>query len=477
MTTKELDRRRTRSESRQTPLARRISTLSQQRWSQKEPVKLLGRDASFREAQKRMLQFSKIERPVLIRGESGVGKENFARGLYLLSDRSQSPFIGVNCAHFQSEAIAVSELFGHEEGSFTGAVKERKGIFEEADGGIVFLDEVADLPMRVQTLLLRVLSEGEIRSVGRSKTKSVDVRVIAATNKSLPQMVERGSFRLDLFYRLCYFQLPIPPLRDRGRDWKIIMDDYLGDLNHENDAEKSLSDASVEVLDDYDWPGNVRELFAIADVGYCLSAEESIEPEHFTHQLGILSSTPDLSSPPSPTLSPDDSEEAGVPSSANAPDPAQRSEDAPEVQSPETQPSDVPPPRGDGQPPPGASTDASTNTSPPPSKAQTSPEENSGAPSSGHTSQASSSPLVEPPDLRALYDRLTDGDANFWDAIREPYLNREYNRCQVRELVRLGLQETDGSYKHLVRLFGVDSEDYMKFMDFLRHHDLKPSDP
>ncbi len=198
--------------------------------------------------------------PVLLLGETGVGKELFAHRLHRLSRRAARPMIHVNCAALP-ESLAESELFGHVKGAFSGAVSDRPGRFETADGGTLFLDEVGELPLSIQAKLLRTLQNGEIQRLGADRPRKVDVRVIAATNRSLRDEVRDGAFRADLYHRLSVYPIPIPPLRERGRDVLLLAGRYL-ELNRARLGLRSLrlSPAAQQALLAYRWPGNVREL-------------------------------------------------------------------------------------------------------------------------------------------------------------------------------------------------------------------------
>ncbi|MCE6958217.1 nif-specific transcriptional activator NifA [Cereibacter sphaeroides] len=197
--------------------------------------------------------------PVLLRGESGTGKEVFARALHRLSERRDKPFIKVNCAAL-SQSLLESELFGHEKGSFTGAVQQKKGRFELADGGTLFLDEIGEISLEFQAKLLRILQEGEFERVGGSRTLRVDVRLVTATNKDLERAVANGSFRADLYFRICVVPIVLPPLRDRKEDIGLLAQGLLDRFNKRNGMKKKLHPSAVEALAQCNFPGNVREL-------------------------------------------------------------------------------------------------------------------------------------------------------------------------------------------------------------------------
>lgn len=196
----------------------------------------------------------------IILGESGTGKERIADLVYKSSQRVDRPFIKVNCAAIP-ESLIESELFGYEGGAFTGAKSSgQKGMFEEADGGTIFLDEIGELPMSMQSKLLRVLENGEIRRVGASASISVDVRIIAATNRNLKKEVEKGRFRDDLYYRLMVLPIFIPSLKERKEDLLPLVNLFLRQFNNKYHLKKSFSDSAVREIEEYSWPGNVREL-------------------------------------------------------------------------------------------------------------------------------------------------------------------------------------------------------------------------
>lgn len=223
---------------------------------------------------------------VTLIGESGTGKELFAHAIHMNSPRNKSPFVKVNCAAIP-ENLLEAELFGYEKGSFTGANASKMGKFEIADGGTLFLDEIGDMPLKMQAKILRTLQEGEVERIGSNKTKFVDVRIIAATNKDLKAMIKEKTFREDLYYRINVLNLFIPPLRERKEDIVIICHDFIDYLNrtcHKNIT--GLSSKAMAILLSYDWPGNVRELRNILERAYSmLEAEFIIEPWHLPAHL------------------------------------------------------------------------------------------------------------------------------------------------------------------------------------------------
>jgi len=197
---------------------------------------------------------------VLITGENGSGKELVARWIHEKSNRSSGPLVEVNCAAIPSELIE-SELFGHEKGSFTSAIKQRIGKFEQANGGTLFLDEIGDMSLNAQAKVLRALQEGKITRVGADKDISVDVRVIAATNKDLLKEVEERNFRLDLYHRLSVILIHVPSLNERRDDIPLLVDKFLEDTcNEYGVAAKSIDDDAIKLLQEYNWTGNIREL-------------------------------------------------------------------------------------------------------------------------------------------------------------------------------------------------------------------------
>ncbi len=219
---------------------------------------------------------------VLILGESGTGKELIARGIHFSSPRKEKPFITVNCPSIPGNLLE-SELFGHVKGAFTGAIKDRKGKFELADGGTIFLDEIGDLPGELQAKLLRVLQELTFEPVGSDKTIKVDVRILAATNRNLEQKVKEGSFREDLYYRLSVVPIELPPLRKRRDEIPYLVDHFL--MRHGKGRKWNIAPEVMTALQEYDWPGNVRELENVVERMLALAADEKIGMEDLPSYL------------------------------------------------------------------------------------------------------------------------------------------------------------------------------------------------
>lgn len=357
--------------------AQRIRELSIANWGADRTVEIVGRSAAMEQLLRRISKIAKYDEPVLVFGESGVGKEALAQAIYLLSPRARKPLVVVNCPQYQEGNLTVSELFGHRKGSFTGAMDHRRGCFETADGGVIFLDEIGDLHMSAQVMLLRALASGEFQPLGADFTSRVNVRVVAATNRSLNELAADRQFRRDLIFRLRYFQLDVPPLRDRGDDWRYLLEHYLQKLYLRYGVSKCFSKDSLRLLEDYPWPGNVRELITVTTTGYALSDGNVIEPRDFVGQL-------------------EDEESASRKGGARQ-------------------------------------------------------------------------------DRLGMLERgLRQGNSSFWEGVQEPFLERDLNRREVRNLIARGLRETAGSYRQLLDLWHVDGSHYQKFMDFLRHHRLKP---
>lgn len=354
-------------------------------------MELIGRHPAFLALLEKVQKFAKFNEPVLITGESGTGKEFIAKSLHLLGWRRENPFVSLNCPQFHDGNTIVSELFGHLKGSFTGAVSDHKGLFENAHQGVIFLDEIADLPMAAQVILLRTLAEGEFRPLGCTTPRTVNVRAIAATNRPLEELINAKEFRNDLYFRLRYFRLDLPALRDRGDDWRLLLDCYLSRLNAQHDTRKTFSAEALRFLSNYPWPGNVRELRGVVTMAYSLSDGDVIQLADFVTELEQSVADPSRTPSGSNVREGDGSDEEDVLRSA-----------------------------------------------------------------------------------RACHQRLVEGKVGFWDLVHAPYLDRDLNRQQVKAIISLGLQKTHGNYRKLATLYQMEDDDYHKFMDFLRHHDLKP---
>jgi DNA-binding NtrC family response regulator len=238
-----------------------------------------------------LAKVSKSESTILIQGESGTGKELIARFIHYNSRRSKGPFIKVNCAAL-AEGVLESELFGHEKGAFTGSIRQRKGRFELAHQGTIFLDEIADLAAGVQVKLLRVIQEGELERVGGEQTIRVDARIIAATNKDLNDMVRKSQFREDLYYRLNVIPIELPPLRKRKSDIPELVEFFLKRLARENKRKGiQIDPEAMELLLDYPWPGNIRELENVLERAVVLCDSDRITANElpFVHEASVAS--------------------------------------------------------------------------------------------------------------------------------------------------------------------------------------------
>jgi DNA-binding NtrC family response regulator len=369
-----MDRHDTLSAGLLSELAVRMRALSIERWGAHKAVEMVGGSPAFLDLQQKLAKVARYREPVLIAGESGVGKEQLAEAIYLLGETKNRPYVSVNCPQFQDANLTTSELFGHAKGSFTGAMTDHRGAFEEADNGVIFLDEIGDLPSNVQAMLLRALAQGEFRPLGASHMVRCDVRVISATNRPLNQLVMTNQFRYDLFSRLARFQLTVPPLRDRGDDWLMLVEHSLRRLRVKYGVDKHFSAASLRLLQTQTWPGNVRQLISVVTTGYAMADGETIEPNDFVSAIDRDAMTI-------------------VEPSADSPD--------------------------------------------------------------------------------ALYHRLVRRGESFWSIVYEPFMDRHLNRAQVKQVVKRGLDEA-GNYRSVIELFGMVAGDYQRFMDFLRHHDLKP---
>jgi DNA-binding NtrC family response regulator len=253
------------------------------------PVDLIGECQIFKDIVNKAIKLASSEAFVLIQGASGTGKELFARLVHQHSTRKDQPFIAVNCAAMPDQLLE-SELFGHEKGSFTSAIKTKQGLVEVADGGTLFLDEVGDISITTQPKLLRFLETGEFRRVGGTSSRMVDVRVVSATNKNLQEEVKAARFREDLLYRLNVVSLRLPNLNERKEDIPLLVENFLS----RKTKTKYLSPDAFQVLMSYDWPGNVRELEHVIEGAVALSHTDVVEPKDLWMNVA-------LSTAPSPT--------------------------------------------------------------------------------------------------------------------------------------------------------------------------------
>jgi DNA-binding NtrC family response regulator len=266
----------------------------------REVTGIVGETDAMLEVLERITQMAPVNSNVLITGESGTGKELVARGLHALSPRRHRPFIAANVAAL-TDTLLESELFGHEKGAFTGAVAQRKGFFELADRGTLFLDEIGDMPAATQTKLLRILEQREFMRVGGEAAIHVDVRVVAATNAPLRNLVDLGEFRRDLYYRLNVLHIELPPLRQRREDIPLLVEEFVRGMSREHDlAPVDITPEAMQILVDYDWPGNIRELRNLVESVVVMMPGRTITPADIPPAIRA-GRTPNL---PAPVLPP-----------------------------------------------------------------------------------------------------------------------------------------------------------------------------
>lgn len=264
--------------------------------SAKQRLGIVGSSPALREAIGRALRVAPIDLSVLIIGESGTGKEFFPKIIHTAGARKHSPYIAVNCGAIPEGTID-SELFGHEKGAFTGAVATRKGYFEEADGGTIFLDEVAELPLTTQARLLRVLESGEFIKVGSSTVQKTNIRVVAATNVDMTKAVAEGRFREDLYYRLSTVQINVPPLRERGADIELLARKFAADFAEKYSMpELELTADAMSLLRTYRWPGNVRQLKNIVEQLALFEAAQTVDRDCLQQYLPQMVYSPTVAS-------------------------------------------------------------------------------------------------------------------------------------------------------------------------------------
>ncbi|MGB0599019.1 MAG: sigma-54-dependent transcriptional regulator [Rubripirellula sp.] len=266
-------------------LTRQIRLL-EERFGQSQQVgSLLGESAPMQQLYDQLARIGPSEASVLITGESGTGKELVARSIHQLSDRAEQPFVGVNCGAL-SEAILESELFGHVQGAFTDARGDRKGLFQEAQGGTLLLDEIGDMPLTMQVKLLRALEESKVRPVGGDRDLDFDVRVLAATHCDLETAVEEGRFRQDLFYRINVIQLSLPPLRSRGADILQLAQHFLEQFSKRSNKQLThIAAPAAKRLLSYSWPGNVRELRNVIERAVALTRFDTVTLEDLPDKI------------------------------------------------------------------------------------------------------------------------------------------------------------------------------------------------
>jgi DNA-binding NtrC family response regulator len=257
------------------------------------PTVMVGKSPSMNAVHRLIATVAPTESTVLILGETGTGKELAARILWQQSKRKDMPFVPVNCGAL-SESLVESELFGHAKSSFTGADKEHKGLFEVANGGTLFLDELGELNKNIQVKLLRFLESGEIRRVGDNKPFRIDVRVLCATNRDLPEMIRNDDFREDLYFRINTFEIRLPPLRERRQDIPELARHLLARTARrpQDQVASLLTPAAIEVLLEHEWRGNVREMANVMEYSYILAGGGPIQPEHLPQNIRMKSATP-----------------------------------------------------------------------------------------------------------------------------------------------------------------------------------------
>lgn len=263
-------------------LTQEITTLKQKAKLSKT---IIGKSEKLTKMMSTIEQVAPTKATVLITGESGVGKELVADALHSLSDRKDGPFIKVHCASLSANLLE-SELFGHEKGSFTGAVSQKKGRFELANGGTIFLDEIGEIDANTQVKILRVLQEREFERVGGTQTIHTDVRVVAATNRNLEEEVKKGNFREDLYYRLNVVHIEVPPLRERKEDIPLLLNSFLNEFNSENSKNiEGFTPQARKLLCSYSWPGNIRQLRNSIESAVVLSRGKLIDVEDLPEQV------------------------------------------------------------------------------------------------------------------------------------------------------------------------------------------------
>jgi DNA-binding NtrC family response regulator len=283
---------------------RRDAQLLDSRIDRHSPIGIVGQGKAMRIVRQTIESIASSDATAIITGESGTGKEVAARAIHALSARRDKPFVAVNAAAIP-EGLIESEIFGHEQGAFTGATRARPGVFEMADGGTLFLDEIGEMPIALQPKLLRVLEEGRARRLGGSRDIRFDVRVVAATNRSPSEAIRAGRLREDLYYRLAVFELLLPPLRERLEDIGLLAHHFAREFTRKHKLSvDGLGESARELLEAHAWPGNVRELRNVVERSAIVARSGWIEPTHLPAYLQMLhrGSSPTLSLPAGTTL-------------------------------------------------------------------------------------------------------------------------------------------------------------------------------
>ncbi len=267
----------------------RLTLLEEQAWTRREFEGMVGKSATMQEVFRRIRLAAQSDVTVYFHGESGTGKELAARAIHQQSNRRKGPFVAVNCAAIPAD-IMESELFGHVRGAFTGAVRDAVGLIAMANGGTVFLDEIGDLPLSLQSKLLRFLEERRVRPVGGAEDRPVDVRIVTATHRDIAERTRTGEFREDLYYRIRVFQIDLPPLRERRDDLPLLVDHFVAALCEQTGrAIDRVSAAGLRAILEYDWPGNIRELRNAIEHAFVIAGSNEIDPDDLPAE--VLNST------------------------------------------------------------------------------------------------------------------------------------------------------------------------------------------
>ncbi|MBK6994576.1 MAG: sigma-54-dependent Fis family transcriptional regulator [Lewinellaceae bacterium] len=278
-------------------LARRVRQLEKQLGERHSFDRIIGKSKSIQAAIELARKVAPTDTTVLLTGETGVGKEVFAQAIHQASPRQNRPFVAINCAAFSHDLLE-SEMFGHKAGAFTGAMKDKKGLFEEANHGTLFLDEIGEMPSDLQVKLLRVLETGEFIKVGESTSTKINVRIIAATNRDLSKEIEQGHFRADLFYRIAVFQIKLPALRERVTDIEPLIQHFTALFAHKtNQKIKAIDTEFIEALKQHAWPGNIRELKNVIERSVILMEEGILRVENLPYELQQLALNSSIGEP------------------------------------------------------------------------------------------------------------------------------------------------------------------------------------